>query len=302
MPDNSAVDIVIDPRPRDIGGFEVRRVLPFAKRRMVGPFIFFDHMGPAEFGPGEGLEVRPHPHIGLATVTYLFDGAILHRDSLGSYQRIEPGAVNWMVAGRGIAHSERPPDFDPPRAMTAEGIQTWVALPKEHEETEPSFDHHPADTLPVIERNGVTYRVIAGTAYGKEAPVRVFSPTLYVHAEAEAGSPVVLPDEHPERAIYVVKGEIEVDGNAYGPNRMLILKDGMTPAVTARTDARLMLVGGAPLADKRFIWWNLVSSSEEKIEAAKKRWKSGGFGVVPGDEEEFIPLPEDRPADPTPMS
>lgn len=287
------IDIVIEPRPRDIGGFEVRRVLPFAKRRMVGPFVFFDHMGPAEFGPGEGLEVRPHPHIGLATVTYLFDGGILHRDSLGSHQRIEPGAVNWMVAGRGIVHSERPPDFDPPRAMTVEGIQTWVALPVADEETEPSFSHHPAETLPCLERGGTVYRVIAGTAFGETAPVRVFSDTLYVHGEAEAGARIELPDEHVERAIYVVNGVVEIGGAEYGAHRMIVLADGAAPQITARTAARVMLVGGAPLEGGRHIWWNLVSSSRDRIEAAKDRWKSGGFGTVPGDETEFIPLPEE---------
>ena len=289
----ASVALVIEPQPRDIGGFEVRRVLPHAKRRHVGPFVFFDHMGPAEFGPGEGIEVRPHPHIGLATVTYLFDGGILHRDSLGSHQRIEPGAVNWMVAGRGIVHSERPPDFDPPRAMTMEGIQTWVALPQRDEETEPSFSHHPADTLPRLERGGVDYRVIAGTAFGEAAPVKVFSGTMYLHAEAPDGARVALPDEHAERAVYVVNGSIEIDGMRYGANTMTVLADGAAPDIVARGDSRLMLVGGAPLDGPRHIWWNLVSSTKERIEAAKERWKSGGFGTVPGDEAEFIPLPED---------
>ncbi len=288
-----SIELVIEPRPRDIGSFEVRRVLPHAKRRLVGPFIFFDHMGPAEFGPGPGIEVRPHPHIGLATVTYLFDGAILHRDSLGSHQRIEPGAVNWMVAGRGIVHSERPPDFDPPRAMTMEGIQTWIALPREHEDAEPSFSHHPAITLPRLAKDGVDYTVIAGTAFGEKAPVRVFSDTLYVHAEATAGGRIALPAEHLEKAVYVVRGEISVDGEIHGRNRMIVLADGAMPEVVARENSRLMLVGGAPLDGTRLIWWNLVSSSQDRIDAAKRRWAEGRFPKVPGDEKEFIPLPAD---------
>jgi redox-sensitive bicupin YhaK (pirin superfamily) len=292
MAEPTAIDLVIEPRPRDIGSFEVRRVLPHAKRRLVGPFIFFDHMGPATFGPGQGIEVRPHPHIGLATVTYLFDGAILHRDSLGSYQRIEPGAVNWMVAGKGIVHSERPPDFNPPREMAMEGIQTWIALPKEHEDAEPSFSHHPADTLPRFTRDGTDYTVIAGTAYGERSPVRVFSETLYVHAEAPAGAHIALPDEHAEKAIYVVRGSVEIDGRAFGPGQMAVLADGAMPAVVAREASTTMLVGGAPLDGPRMIWWNLVASTEDRIEAAKRRWADGGFPKVPGDEEEFIPLPE----------
>jgi redox-sensitive bicupin YhaK (pirin superfamily) len=291
MAEATAIELVIEPRPRDIGSFEVRRVLPHAKRRLVGPFIFFDHMGPATFAPGQGIEVRPHPHIGLATVTYLFDGAILHRDSLGSYQRIEPGAVNWMVAGRGIVHSERPPDFDPPREMSMEGIQTWIALPREHEDAEPSFSHHPASDLPRFSRDGVDYTVIAGTAFGERAPVRVFSPTLYVHAEAAAGAPIALPDEHAEKAVYVVRGGVEIEGRAIGPGQMSVLADGAMPDVVSRETSTVMLVGGAPLDGPRLIWWNLVSSTEDRIEAAKRRWSDGGFPKVPGDEEEFIPLP-----------
>ena len=288
-----AIDLVIDTRPRDIGSFEVRRLLPHPKRRLVGPFIFFDHMGPAEFAPGEGINVRPHPHIGLATVTYLFDGAIMHRDSLGTRQPIEPGAVNWMVAGRGIVHSERPPEFETPRAMNMEGIQTWVALPAEMEDAEPSFSHHPANTLPRFERNGVDCRLIAGTAFGHTSPVPVYSDTFYIHAEAPAGAAIDLPEEHAERAVYVVDGAIAIDGETHEGGHMVVLKDGEAPPrIEAAAASRLMLLGGAPLGGKRHIWWNLVSTSEDKIEAAKRRWAEGGFEKVPGDEEEFIPLPE----------
>lgn len=288
-----SIDIVIEPRAHDLGDFEVRRVLPYPKRREVGPFVFFDHMGPAVFGPGKGVNVRPHPHIGLATVTYLFDGAILHRDSLGTELAIEPGAVNWMVAGRGIVHSERTTDADLAGDMAMEGIQAWIGLPAEDEETEPSFAHHSADDLPVFDRDGVKYRIIAGTAFGETAPVRVYSPIFYLHGEAPAGSAIDIPDDHAERAIYVVNGALAVDGETCDTGKMVVFTPGATPEITATANTRFMQLGGAALGGKRTIWWNFVSSDKGRLEAAKARWKSGGFEVVPGDEEEFIPLPED---------
>jgi len=289
----ASVDLVIEPRARDLGEFEVRRVLPSAKRRSVGPFVFFDHMGPVVFGPGKGVNVRPHPHIGLATVTYLFDGSILHRDSLGTEVSINPGAVNWMVAGRGIVHSERTAPEDIARDMPMEGIQAWIGLPVADEETDPSFAHHAADDLPQFKRNGVGYRLIAGDAFGHEAPVRVFSPIFCLHGEAPAGSTIDLPDHHEERAIYVVSGALVIDGETYDGGKMVVFSAGATPDISATEETRFMQLGGAPLEGNRTVWWNFVSSDKDRMEAAKERWKSGGFEIVPGDEEEFIPLPED---------
>jgi redox-sensitive bicupin YhaK (pirin superfamily) len=288
-----SIDLVIEPRARDLGEFEVRRVLPYAKRRSVGPFVFFDHMGPVVFGPGKGVNVRPHPHIGLATVTYLFEGAILHRDSLGTEVSIRPGAVNWMVAGRGIVHSEHMSEEDLAREIPMEGIQAWIGLPVANEETDPSFAHHAADDLPQFEREGVQYRIIAGDAFGHKAPVRVFSPIFYLHGEAPAESTIDLPDNHAERAIYVVSGTLVIDGETYDGGKMIVFGAGATPDITAATDTRFMQLGGAPLDGERTVWWNFVSSDKDRLEDAKKRWKSGGFDIVPGDEEEFIPLPED---------
>lgn len=283
--------LVIESRPRDIGDLEVRRVLPSVSRRMVGPFIFFDEMGPAELEPGHGLAVRPHPHIGLATLTYLFDGEILHRDSLGTLQPIRPGAVNWMVAGSGIVHSERSPEEARAGAAPLHGIQTWLALPDEHEDAEPSFEHHAADTLPELTPSpGVSLRLIAGHAYGQRAPVRVFSPTLYLHAELGAGATFELPTEHEERALYLVAGTLEVDGEPFGPGRMLVFTPGSTPRLRATAPARALIIGGAPLGSARHIWWNFVASSKERIEAAKRRWRDDQFPAVPGDDER-IPLP-----------
>lgn len=290
LPDS--VGLVIAPRPRDIGSFEVRRVLPHAKHRMVGPFIFFDHMGPVTLGPGEGMDVRPHPHIGLATLTYLFSGAIDHHDSLDCFQTIRPGDVNWMVAGSGITHSERTGPEDRAGTVAMEGLQTWIALPKSDEDTAPSFDHHPMESLPAFERDGVSYRLIAGTAFGKTAPVRTFSPIFYLHAEAPAGCTVVLPDEHEERAVYVVAGNVAIDGVGFDPGEMAVIRNESMPELAAASDSRIMLLGGAPMDGERHIWWNFVASSRERIEDAKRRWKEGGFAPVPGDPE-FIPLPED---------
>ncbi len=285
------VDLVIEPRSRDLGGFEVRRILPVAARRMVGPFIFFDHMGPADFAAGTGIDVRPHPHIGLATVTYLFEGEILHRDSLGFVQAIRPGAVNWMIAGRGIVHSERTGPDERARATRLHGIQSWIALPQAHEECEPSFVHHAADTLPQITRDGVELTLIAGTAYGERAPVETFSSMFYLDGRMPAGSSLDLPDEHPERAVYVVEGAIEIDGARHAPGRMLVLGAGMPARIAAPEAARVMILGGAEMDGPRHIWWNFVSSSKDRIEQAKADWKANRFGHVPG-ETERIPLPE----------
>ncbi len=289
--ESASIELVIDARPRDLGGFSVRRVLPSMRRRLVGPFIFFDHMGPAHLAVGEGLDVRAHPHIGLATVTFLFEGEILHRDSVGSFQPIKPGDVNWMVAGRGIAHSERSPAEARREGVRVHGIQSWVALPIEHEETEPRFEHHPSSTMPRITREGVVLEVIAGTAYGARSPVAVLSPTLYVHAQLEAGARLPIDDEHEARAIYVVEGAIGCDERAFGPGTMIVLRQGAAVTVEAREAARIMIVGGARLTEDRHVYWNFVSSSIARIDQAKDDWANGRFPEVVGDNEEFIPLP-----------
>jgi redox-sensitive bicupin YhaK (pirin superfamily) len=277
--------LVIEPRTRNIGAFEVRRVLPAAKRRTVGPFIFLDEMGPTELAPGGGMDVRPHPHIGLATLTYLFEGQILHHDSLGVKQLIRPGAVNWMVAGRGVAHSERTPPELRERGTRVHGLQLWVALPEATEEIAPYFLHHDAADIPTAG----SARVIVGRAYGVESPVETLSPTLYVHAELEPGSELDLPDGYEELALYLVSGSIDLDGERFDAARMIIL-DAARPRVRAVTAARVMLLGGDPIGP-RHIWWNFVSSSRERIEQAKADWKAGRFAQVPG-EDDLIPLPE----------
>jgi redox-sensitive bicupin YhaK (pirin superfamily) len=286
---------VIVPRTHDIGGFEVRRALPARERQMVGPFIFFDQMGPGEFLAGQGLDVRPHPHIGLSTVTYLFTGEILHRDSLGSAQPIRPGDVNWMMAGRGIAHSER---TDPARRSHSNrlfGIQSWVALPKPQEETVPAFVHHPSATLPLAEEDGMRLRLVAGTGWGLTAPVATASPLFYADAALSPGATLLLPEEHEERGAYVVQGAVEVAGTRFEAGRMLLFRAGDRLALRAGPEgARLLLLGGAAMDGPRFIFWNFVSSSRERIEQAKADWKAGRFGTVPGDEHEFIPLPDGR--------
>ena len=285
------VDQVLRAKPRDIGGFAVRRVLPAWPTQTVGPFIFFDHMGPAVLAPGEGLDVRPHPHIGLATVTYLFEGEILHRDSVGSVQAIRPGDVNWMTAGRGIVHSERTPPALRAAGARVHGIQTWVALPRAHEAAPPAFAHHAAATLPVVELPGITVRVIAGTALGARSPVEVFSATLYAAAELAPGARLVLPPEHEERAVYLVEGAASVAGVALEPGAMAVLASGADVEVRASAPSIVMLVGGAKMDGARFIWWNFVSSSRERIEQAKADWREDRFPSVPG-ETERIPLPE----------
>ncbi|MBV7255721.1 pirin family protein [Pacificimonas sp. WHA3] len=285
----------ITGRKKDLGdNFHVRRVLPSARQRMVGPFIFFDHMGPATFAPGQRFDVRPHPHIGLATVTYLFDGEIMHRDSLGTEQAIRPGAVNWMVAGKGIVHSERTSAETEASGQRMEGIQAWVALPADHEEDEPSFDHIAADELPEITWPGAAGRLIAGDAYGERAPVRYPAPIFYVHVEAEAGAVFPLPDGHVERALYVVRGQVELLGETVDEGTMVTVGTDTPIEVRAARDAIVMLLGGAPVG-KRHIWWNLVSSREDRIAAAAADWKEGRFPVVPGDDDEAIPLPEGAP-------
>lgn len=294
-PSEELVTTVIDARTRDLGGFEVRRVLPAAARRQVGPFTFFDEMGAADFGPGQGIDVRPHPHIGLATVTYLFEGEVLHRDSLGSHQVIRPGDINWMTAGRGIVHSERTPPELRQNGTRLHGLQLWVALPTAHEETAPSFHHHPAATLPERDLGGVRLRLLAGSAYDLTSPVEVLSPLFYVEAVMPAGSELRLPDEHEDRAIYVVSGELDCGSAQAVPGRMLVFEKRKPIVMRAKGPTRLVSIGGTPLDGERHIEWNFVSSSKARIEQAKQDWREGRFPKVPGDELEFIPLPGDAP-------
>jgi redox-sensitive bicupin YhaK (pirin superfamily) len=287
-----ALDIVIVPRVRDLGGFNVRRALPSAKRQMVGPFIFWDQMGPAEFALGEGMDVRPHPHIGLATLTYLFEGEIVHRDSLGSAQAITPGDVNWMTAGKGIVHSERTAaEWRAKAGRRMFGIQSWIALPKAAEEAPPEFFHHGAASLPVIEDGGARVRIIAGGLYGQSSPVRTFSEMFYADAELERGAKLPLPAGHEERAIYIATGEVGIAGDRFEAGRLLVFRPGDEIAITAVAPSRLLLLGGEPMDGPRHIWWNFVSSSLERIEEAKEAWAQRRFAIVPGDETEFIPLP-----------
>jgi redox-sensitive bicupin YhaK (pirin superfamily) len=286
------VALEIKPRPRDLGGFEVARVLPARERRMVGPFIFLDHAGPATFDPGHGADVRPHPHIGLATVTYLFEGAFLHRDSLGSEQLIEPGAVNWMTAGRGIVHSERTPPSFRKSGSHLHGIQSWVALPKDSEEVEPSFQHRVRNELPEIGQGSVRMRLIAGSAYGETSPVKTLSPMFYLDATMPAGSRFTLPTEYRDRALYPVDAAVSVNGVTCAARSLAVLASGIEVGIAAHDATRLILLGGQPLDGERFIWWNLVSSSKSRIEAAKSDWAEGRFPKVPGDDHEFIPLPQ----------
>ncbi len=296
MPGDAAaaesIETVIVPRARDIGGFEVRRALPSAKRQMIGPFIFFDQMGPALMLPGQGMDVRPHPHIGLSTVTWLFDGSIFHRDSLGSEQPISPGELNWMTAGKGIVHSERTAAPERARERRVFGIQSWVALPKAFEDTAPAFEHVGVERLPLIEERGISARVVAGSLYGATSPVKTHSDLFYADVQMAAGTALPLPVEHEERGVYLAEGEIEVAGQAFEAGRLLVFRPGDAITIRARSNARLMLLGGEPMDGPRYIWWNFVSSSKDKIEAAKDDWKHARFDIVPGDEEEFVPLPE----------
>ncbi len=287
-----ALELVIVPRTRDLGdGFAVRRALPHGKRQMVGPFIFFDHFGPVQFVSGHGMDVRPHPHIGLATVTYLFDGSIMHRDSEGNIQEIQPGAMNLMTAGRGIAHSERTPDVQRANGQKMLGLQSWIALPKGSEEIDPTFQHYDAASLPKVEDTGFSARIIAGSAFGAASKVAMVSPWFYAEVQLDAGKSVPLDADHEERAIYVVDGEIEIAGDRYEGPRMLIFRPGDRITVRATRPARMMFLGGTALEGPRYIWWNFVSSSKERIEQAKQDWKTGRFAAVP-QETEFIPLPE----------
>ena len=287
-----ALELIIVPRLRDLGdGFSVRRALPHGKRQMVGPFIFFDQMGPVQFVPGQGMDVRPHPHIGLATVTYLFDGRVMHRDSEGNALEITPGAINLMTAGRGIAHSERTPASARTAAEGMFGIQSWIALPQAHEETAPTFQHFDAADLPTIEEGGLRARVIAGTAFGLRSPVGMISEWLYAEVVLAAGANAPLDADQEERAIYVTEGEIDIAGDIFEAPRLLVFRPGDRITVKATRPARLMFLGGAALDGPRYIWWNFVSSRKERIEQAKEEWKTGKFAPVPG-ETEFIPLPE----------
>ena len=292
-----AIETLIIPRARDLGDFEVRRALPAPKRQMVGPFIFFDQAGPAEFVTGQGVDVRPHPHIGLATVTYLYRGEFQHRDSLGTNQMILPGAVNWMVAGKGVTHSERTSEATRMGPHRLFGIQTWVALPEDKEDVTPSFEHHSKEALPVIEHDGVSLRLILGRAYGEMAPAKVFSDTFYGDATLLPGARLPLPDDHEDRGLYVVEGSVSIAGQEFEAGRMMVFrpKDAITVAA-GPGGARLIILGGATLGGPRYIWWNFVSSSKEKIEAAKQdygrgKWGEGLFDLPPDDRAEFIPLP-----------
>lgn len=296
---STAITNRIAGRARDLGGFEVRRVLPHASRRTVGPFIFFDQMGPARFAPGKGIDVRPHPHIGLATVTYLFDGALHHKDSLGVDQVIRPGDVNWMTAGRGVVHSERTPSPEREDGHDMYGIQTWVALPEADEDSAPAFHHHPADTLPDFGRDGMQFRLILGNAWEHTAPVEVFSPIFYLHGEAPAGTSTVMDIAHEERAVYLVSGSMMLDGDLLEAGMMAVIAPGASPDLRAETDSRFMLCGGAPIGQRK-LFWNFVASSPERLEAAKSDWShaaeqgfpdTGRFILPPG-ETEHIPLPE----------
>jgi redox-sensitive bicupin YhaK (pirin superfamily) len=291
MRTGTGLESIIIPRLHDLGGFEVRRALPAAERRMIGSFVFLDQMGPANLPPGRGIDVRPHPHVGLATVTYLFAGEIFHRDTLGSAQAIRAGEINWMTAGRGIAHSER--TDAPVRAAggPVSGLQTWVGLPKTHEETEPSFVHHGAGSLPIVEGDRMKARILIGSAFGATSPVKTFSEMIYADIALEIGARLRVPGDLEERGLYIVEGPIEIDGVPYAPSQLLVLKPGAEIIVSAPAGARVMLLGGEPLDGPRHLWWNFVSSSKERIETAKREWKEGRFGKVPGDDE-FIPLPE----------
>jgi redox-sensitive bicupin YhaK (pirin superfamily) len=285
---------VLNGHPREVDGFAALRVLPALTRKHLGPFVFFDHLGPSVLPAGRGLDVRPHPHIGLATVTYVIEGEIIHRDSLGFEQAIRPGAVNWMTAGRGIVHSER---TSAALRQTGSGLhlaQLWVALPQADEEMEPEFHHHPADTLPEFELNGVTVRVLAGSAYGKVSPVRIFSPLFYVEAAMPAGTSLSLPEAHEQRGVYVLSGALSQQGEPLAARSLAIFKPGGAPSVRSETDSRVLLLGGAAPDGPRHIEWNFVSSSPERIARAKREWQAGQFPKVPGDEVEFIPLPPPR--------
>ena len=285
------IETMIVASAKDIGGFEVRRALPSAKRRLVGPFIFFDQMGPAILRPGQMLDVRPHPHIGLATVTYLFDGKIRHRDSLGTEMVIAPGDVNLMTAGRGIVHSERTPEELRSGPMAMSGLQTWIALPEAVEDMAPTFSNTGVAMLPAAQAGGVSLRVIKGEFAGLKAPTRIYSDTVYVDAKLDAGARLQLPPDIEERAIYVLDGEVSISGDVFDQHKLLLFRPGGEIVISSPRGAHFVILGGASIGSKRYIWWNFVSSSQEKIEQAKEEWRTGRFDIVPGDAEEFIPLP-----------
>lgn len=293
-----AIETLIVPRSRDLGDFQVRRALPAPKRQMVGPFIFFDQAGPAEFLTGQGVDVRPHPHIGLGTVTYLFRGDFHHRDSTGADQIIRPGALNWMVAGRGVTHSERTSAVARSGPNSLFGIQTWLALPDSHEDVDASFEHHGKEALPVIEDQGVSVRLILGNAYGKVAPATMLSETFYADVMLEAGSRLPMPDDHEDRGIYIVEGSISVAGQEFEAGQMMVFRPGDRITVAAGDrEARLMILGGATFNGPRYIWWNFVASSQERIERAKEEWRAanwgkGRFDLPADDRNEHIPLPD----------
>ncbi len=292
-----AIETLIVPRARDIGAFEVRRALPSQQRQMVGPFIFFDQMGPAEFITDQGMDVRPHPHIGLATVTYLYEGGVFHRDSLGTEMEIQPGAVNWMIAGRGITHSER---TAPERRRAGErlfGIQTWVALPEHSEETAPGFEHVEKEQLPFLDAEGKQVRLILGALYGQRAPVKTFSEMFYADAVLAEGARIPLPADHEDRGIYITQGEVEIAGERFEAGRMMVFRPGDEITITACQPSRLMMLGGETLSGPRYIWWNFVASSRDRIEAAKVAWAAGDwahgrFQLPPSDKDDYVPLPE----------
>jgi len=288
---SEAIDMIIAPRGHDIGNLVVRRLLPYMRRRHVGPFVFLDHFGPVDMPPGPGMNVRPHPHIGLATITYLFEGEILHRDSLGFVQPIRPGEVNWMVAGRGIVHSERVRPEIQATGQTMHGVQAWLALPQPLAEMEPSFRHHPGDSLPEWQQTGARLRLIAGKAYGRTGPEEWVAPMFYVDADMPAGSSLDVTDDYAERAVCVASGAVAIDGTRIEAGTLAVLQEGAKVRLQAASDARLMLLGGAPLDGDRLMWWNFVASDKDRMEQAKADWREGRFGTVPG-EVDFIPLPE----------
>ncbi len=291
-PADGALETVLRGHAREVDGFSVSRVLPSLARKHIGPFTFFDHLGPSELPAGRGFDVRPHPHIGLATVTYVVEGEIIHRDSLGFEQAIRPGAVNWMTAGRGIAHSERTSAELRQTGTRLHVVQLWVALPQSHEEMAPEFHHHPADTLPEFSVGAAHVRLLAGSAYGHTSPVRIFSPLFYAEATLPAGASLSLPEGHEQRGVYVLSGALSCNGTALEERALALFNPGGTPSVLAETEVRILLLGGAPPDGPRYLEWNFVSSSRERIERAKADWKAGQFPKVAGDDVEFIPLPE----------
>ena len=288
----SEIELTIEPKVHDLGGFTVRRALPSARRNMIGPWIFFDHMGPATFPPGMGIDVRPHPHINLATVTYLFKGEMLHRDSLGNELVIQPGEINLMIAGKGIVHSERQRDEVKANNNILDGLQLWLALPEKDEEIDPEFHHYDKSAIPSITIDNVPVRVLIGTAYGVTSPVKTFAETLYIEATLRAGDSLVLPDGVDERGLYVANGKLKAKDSVLESYSMTVFNSGQTITVTALEDTHLVVIGGEAMS-KRTIWWNFVSSRKQRIEQAKADWKEGKFAKVPGDEIEFIPLPDE---------